>query len=299
MKTPVSVVEVTAPIESSKPAVTWGPIFAGALAASTLTVILLLVGSGLGLTMVSPWSGQGASITAIAASTAAWLVVVQWLSAAVGGYLAGRLRTRWVGVHSDEIYFRDTAHGFMAWALATLLVVGVLGSALSSTLGGGVRAVSTVASGAAEGAAANANGETAGGAISYFADALFRPADPARLSGPETAGSAVAEASRILIASAAAGQVSEEDRVYLAQLVGARAGLSEPDAKARVDAVLARAQQAKLQAQQAADTTRKAGATFALVLALSLAVGAFIASVAALLGGNQHDSDEDAYLRRR
>ena len=105
--------------------------------------------------MVSPWAGKSASVTTIAASTAVWLIVVQWLSSGVGGYLAGRLRTKWVGVHTDEVFFRDTAHGFLAWALATLLVVGVLSSALSAALGTGVQAASTVASGAATGAVAN------------------------------------------------------------------------------------------------------------------------------------------------
>ena len=86
--------------------------------------------------------------------------------------------------------------------------------------------------------------------------------------------------------------MSEPDRTYLSQLVAARAGLSEPDAKARVDEVLKRVEDAKVQAQEAADSARKAGATFALVTALSLIIGAFIASAAALLGGKQRDDDE-------
>src|SRR5437868_537733 len=115
-------VTVEAPLagEASKPAVVWGPIFAGAFAAVVATVVLMLLGSGLGLTLISPWSGEGVSLTTIATSTAIWLVIVQWLSAALGGYLSGRLRTKWVGVHTDEVFFRDTAHGFMAWAVATL-----------------------------------------------------------------------------------------------------------------------------------------------------------------------------------
>jgi len=132
MATTLSATDTNASIESSSSAVSWGPIVAGAFAASTLTLILMLLGSGLGLTMVSPWSNEGASVTIFAVSTAIWLVVIQWLSSAAGGYLTGRLRTKWVGIHTDETFFRDTAHGFMAWALATLLVVLVLGSALVS-----------------------------------------------------------------------------------------------------------------------------------------------------------------------
>lgn len=297
--------DVAATVESSSSAVSWGPVIAGAFAAATLTFILMLLGSGLGLTMISPWSNESASVTTFAVSTAIWLVVVQWLSSGLGGYLTGRLRTRWVDVPTDETFFRDTAHGFLAWALATLLVVFVLGSALTSAIGTGAQAVSTVASGAAmgasAGAAANAGNASGTDGTSYFVDALFRPADPARLAAPGAEGdaAAAAQASRILISSAAAGEVSADDKAYLGQLVAARTGLSQADATARVDAVLGQVEQAKVAAQEAADTARKAGATFALVGALSLIIGAFISSAAAALGGAQRDDEEVLYLTGR
>ncbi|BCH14987.1 MULTISPECIES: hypothetical protein [unclassified Mesorhizobium] len=300
MASTILATDVAAPVESSSSAVNWGPIIAGAFAASTLTFILMLVGSGLGLTMVSPWSNESASVTTFAVSTAIWLVIVQWLSSGLGGYLTGRLRTKWVGIHTDETFFRDTAHGFMAWALATLLVVFVLGSVLSAAIDTGVKAASTVASGAAMGASAgataNAGNDGGSDATSYFVDALFRPTDPSRLAAPGAEGdaTAAAQASRILITSAAAGEVSADDKTYLGQLVAARTGLSQADATARVDAVLAQVEAAKVQAQEAADTARKAGATFALVGALSLIIGAFIASAAAALGGKQRDDEEAA-----
>jgi hypothetical protein len=287
--------------ESSSSAINWGPVVAGAFAAATLTFILMLFGSGIGLTMVSPWSGESAGLTTVAVSTAVWLVVVQWLSSAVGGYLTGRLRTRWVGIRTDETFFRDTAHGFLAWAVATLLVVFVLGSALSAAVGTGVQAASTVASGAVTGAAAASDNAEASNATGYFVDSLFRPADPARLAAPGAEGNAeaTAQATRILVTSAAAGQVSDEDKTYLAQLVAARTGLSEADAKTRVDAVLAKADEARTKAKEAADAARKASATFALLGALSLVIGAFIASVAAALGGSQRDEDEALFLSGR
>ncbi|MBZ9922574.1 MULTISPECIES: hypothetical protein [unclassified Mesorhizobium] len=305
MQSTLSITDDPGAVESSATAISWGPIIAGAFAASTLTFILMLLGSGLGLSMVSPWSGSSASITSFAVSTAVWLIVVQWLSSGLGGYLAGRLRTKWVGVHTDEVYFRDTAHGFLAWALATLLVLGVLGSALSAAVGSGVQAVSSVAAGAAQGASAgasaNAGGASTDNATSYLVDSLFRPADAARLAAanPQNDAAAAAQASRILVASAAAGEVSPEDKTYLSQLVAARTGLSEADAKTRVDTLLAKAQDAKAKAQQAADTARKASATFALLGALSLVIGAFIASAAAALGGRQRDDEEAVFLTSR
>ena len=306
MDSPVSVAATAVPEESSATAVSWGPIIAGAVAAAAATLLLMLLGSGLGLTMVSPWSGQSASLTTIAVSTAVWLVVVQWISACLAGYMAGRLRTKWVGLHTDEVFFRDTAHGFLAWALATLLLAGVLGSALSSAVGAGASAATAVATGAAtgaaSGAAANASAPGVTDTTSYFVDALFRPATAAAPDGasvPEAAATVDAQASRILLAGAASGEMSPEDRTYLEQLVAARTGLPAAEAKARVDQVMQRVDAAKAQAKEAADTARKASATLALAGALSLVIGAFIAAASAALGGRLRDDEEAVFLTRR
>ncbi|WP_445678754.1 hypothetical protein [Radicibacter daui] len=300
---PPTETEIMFPAEPALPAVSWGAIIAGALAASTLTFILMLLGSGLGLTMVSPWANESASVTTFAVSTAIWLVIVQWLSAAVGGYLAGRLRTRWSDIHSDESYFRYTAHGFLSWALATLIVVYVLGSVLTSAAGTGIKAASTVAAGAPASISVDGTADIGGrtGPMSYYVDTLFRPANPGQLAALHTSAGVAAdaaasrEASRILVASAAAGGMTPEDKTYLSQLVAARTGLSDADATARIDAVSGRINIAITQAKEAADSARKAGATFALLGALSLIIGAFIASIAAVIAGRQRDDEEDAY----
>ena len=286
-----AVVRDAVPEESSRSATSWGPIIAGGVAAAAATLVLMLVGAGFGLTMVSPFSNQGISLGTATVSTAIWLIVVQWLSALLGGYMAGRLRTKWVNLHTDEVFFRDTAHGFLAWALATLLVAGLLSSTISAMLGTGVQAASNIAGGAAMGgAAAAASGDS--NTTGYFVDTLLRPADPATpVQGGDQAS---AEVARILLASAASGEMAADDRAYLEKLVAARTGLTPADAKARVDAVLKRADEAAQQAKQAAETARKAGATFALVGALSLFIGAFIASAAAALGGRLRDDNEGA-----
>ncbi|TPI36841.1 hypothetical protein FJW07_19845 [Mesorhizobium sp. B3-1-9] len=296
-------VDEPAAIETSSSAVSWGPIVAGAFAASTLTVVLMLVGSGLGLTMMSPWGS--ASLTTFAVSTAIWLVIVQWLSSALGGYIAGRLRTKWVNVHTDEVYFRDTAHGFLAWALATLLVATVLGSAISGIVGAGTQAATGLLSGAATGAASRASAQSpsANDLAGYFVDSLFRPADNAAAAAPPAAGApqntadTTAQASRILAVGAANGEMSADDKAYLARLVASRTGLPQADALKRVDDVLARIEDAKNKAKTAADKARKASATTALIGALSLVIGAFIAAVAGVLGGRQRDEDEARFLR--
>ncbi len=275
--------------------VNWGAIIAGALVASVATLILMLLGSGLGLSMASPWAGHGAAATTLLASTAIWLVVVQWVSSGLGGYIAGRMRTRWTGVHTDEVFFRDTAHGLLAWALATLLFAGVLGSAIGSAVGTGVQTASNVVSGVA-GSAASAAAGNVDGSMMYYVDALLRPAPSSTGTAQQPSEDRTAqEISRILLEGAASGQISADDKTYLSQLIASRAGLSQADAQARVDQVLQRIDQARTQARQAADTARKAGATTAMVGALTLLIGAFIACVSAALGGKLRDEDEDRW----
>jgi hypothetical protein len=293
-------------MESSSSAVSWGSVIAGAAAATVVSLLLTIVGSGLGLTMISPWAHQSSSATTVVATAAAWLIVVQWLSAGVGGYLTGRLRTKWTNIHTYEVFFRDTAHGFLAWALATLIVVGFLGSAISSLIGAGTQATASAIGAAASAGtvAASSTSPDSGGSsnfsTAYFTDALLRPAN-ANAPAPANGGNEVvsAQVTRILLNGAAQGEISGDDRTYLQQVVASRTGLSDADAKARVDAVLKRIDDAKVAAQKAADTARKAAAATALVGALALFVGAFIACVAAALGGRQRDEDEERYAAMR
>ncbi|MCQ1833392.1 hypothetical protein [Neorhizobium galegae] len=294
---------VATPVESSKSAIAWGPIFGGAVAATGISLILILFGSGLGLTMISPWSGESSSAATVGISAAIWLVVVQWLSAALGGYLTGRLRTKWAAVHTDEVFFRDTAHGFVSWAVATVFVAGFLASSLGSLAGAGAQAVGSAAAtaGVAGTAAAASSDSSSGGtdmATSYFTDALLRP-QQAQARAQNDDGAATAEVSRILLNGAVKGGVPEDDKAYLATIVAARTGLSPQDARARVDAVLKRIEDAKVAAQQAVDEARKAAATTALVGSLSLLVGAFISCAAAALGGRQRDEEEDLLVATR
>jgi hypothetical protein len=288
--------EIATPVESSKSAMSWGPIFGGAAAAIGVTLILLLLGSGVGLTMVSPWSGQSSSLGTVGVTAAIWLIVVQWLSSGLGGYITGRLRTKWAAVHTDEVFFRDTAHGFISWALATIFVAGFLASSLTSLAGAGAQAVGSAAT--AAGTAASSAASTADLPTAYFTDALLRP-EQARAGTTTDDTAATAEISRILLNGAAAGQIPDDDKAYLATIVSARTGLSDADARTRVDTVLKRIDDAKVATQKAADEARKAASTTALLGALSLLIGAFIAAAAAAFGGSQRDEEEDLIVTPR
>jgi hypothetical protein len=258
--------------------------------AAAVSLILVELGTGLGLAAISPWAGSSASGTSFAIGAAIWLIVVQWLASAFGGYITGRLRTKWAGTHTYEVFFRDTAHGLLTWAVATVIGAMVVALAAGSVVGGGVRAAATVASGAAQGAT-----QSAGSALSqsraYDVDTLFRSAQPNPSASNPNASAADqrGEAARILTTGVANGDVSPADRTYLAQLVAARTGLSQDDAQKRVDQVIAQVKAAETKARQAADAARDATAKFAIFLALAMVIGAFIACAAAALGGQERD----------
>lgn len=294
-------------------AVSWGAILAGAAAGASLSLILLILGLGLGLSSVSPWSSEGVSATTFGVSTIVWLTLTQLLSSAMGGYLAGRLRTKWTDTHTDEVYFRDTAHGFLAWAVASLVTAALLTSAIGSILSGGVQAGATVAGGVANTAAMAAGGVAASGKtasadsepMAYFVDSLFRrnanaeaasqtgAAMPAEVSEGSMAKDA-AEVSRIFMNVGRSASLPPEDIRYVGQLVAQRTGLSQQDAEKRVTDTYARAQaklhDAEVAAKDAADKARKASAYAALWMFVSLLSGAFIASLSATFGGRQRDA---------
>jgi len=270
------------PDEAATSAASWPAIFAGATTAAATTLILVALGTGFGLASVSPWPRSGASATTFTVMTAIWLIVVQWVSALLGGYITGRLRTKWVGAHTHEVFFRDTAHGFITWALATVVGAALLASAVGTVAENGVQAASSAVSGAASGAAAALREAI----TPYDADRLLRTSG----SEKEASGSDVrAEVTRILIKAVGTQDVSPEDRDYLTKLVAARTGISETDAQKRVDDAIASGKAAELKARQAADEARKAAATGSIFMGLSMLIGAFIASVAAALGGRLRD----------
>ena len=276
------------PVETSTSGVAWPAIIGGAFAAIALTLILLALGSGLGLASVSPWPNFGASATTFTVTTAVWLIVTQWLASGLGGYLTGRLRTKWVGLHTHEVFFRDTANGFLAWAAATVTGAAFLAAAASSVVSGTATMVTGLASGAAAGAsqAVTRSGSNLADPTAYFVDSLYRSDHPSANAADQDVR---AQSTRILLSGTWNGDIPAPDKTYLAQLVSARTGLSRVDAEKRVDDVIAQEKAAEMKARQAADAARKAGAYLSIFTALSMLVGAFIACVAAALGGQQRD----------
>jgi hypothetical protein len=257
--------------EAHSSGVSWGAVIGGAFVAAAFYLILLALGSGFGLSAVSPWSHAGASATAIGTAAIIWLIMIEIIASALGGYLTGRLRTKWALIHTDEVYFRDTANGFLSWAVALVISVTLLTSAAMSMVGRVAQAGSEATSSGITNGAVGPNG--------YFVDALFR-ADRISLENRDPA--VQAEAGRILTNALRQNQMTAEDQNYLARLVAAKAGIAQPEADKRVSEVVAAARQAE-------DTARRTTAHFLLWLFVALLMGAFSASYAATIGGRQRD----------
>jgi hypothetical protein len=257
--------------EPGVPGVSWAAVTAGAVASLALTLLLLSFGAGMGFAAVSPWGNSGVSATTFQIGTGLYFVVMAMISSALGGYLAGRLRAKWIGVQSAEVLFRDSAHGFLAWALASVLGAVLLASPASSLLGAGL-------SGATQAAANSAQSSP----MDRYVDALLRPENPSS-QGQQNPSDTRAEMVRLFTASFKDGSdLGTADRTYVAKVVSARTGLNQQDAEKRVNDVTT-------QIKADVDKVRKAAMQIAIWLTLSLFIGAFCAALAATEGGGLRD----------
>jgi|KBSMisStaDraftv2_1062788.scaffolds.fasta_scaffold02554_14 hypothetical protein len=254
--------------------VSWGAILAGGFTAAAVSLIVIAFGVGVGLSVVSPWIGEGISATTAGWSAGLFLVAVAMIASTFGGYITGRLRHAWEEVNIHERFFRDTAHGFVAWAFATVLTATLLAGAGTHLLAAAAAgAIPAAGSGAAQ--AANSIGDV-------YVDRLLRvgPQTDGRTAGPSSDQAATrAELLRIVGPATLKGSdVSAEDRTYAARLIAARTGIPQAEAEQRVNQTIT-------QAKDAADKARSAAARVSIWIAVSLLAGAFSASLAAAEGG--------------
>ena len=266
-------------VELEAPGVSWGAILAGAAAACALTLLMLSLGMGLGFAVVSPWGSQGVSSTTFEIGTGLYFIVMAMIASGLGGYLAGRLRRKWIGLEATEVQFRDTAHGLLAWAVASIVGAVLLASPASTLVG-------NVAGGTAQAVA----GAGQSSPMNNYADLLLRSDNRNdQQSLTDTRG----EISRLLTTSFRAdNDVTGTNRDYLVKTVAARTGLNQADAEKRVNDVLS-------QAKADLDKARKAAMHTAIWLALSLFIGAFSAAAAAWEGGGVRDGTWGKALGRR
>ena len=247
----------------------WTPVFAGALVASAVSLVLIAFGAaiGLGIASSSPtWRDTSPALTMV---SGLYLLLAALVSFGVGGYVAGRLRERWdASAHNDVVEFRDGTHGIVAWALAVVIT--------------GVVAAASVASLASKTAPPATSSATTAGEplIAYELDRLFR-GDRRPVEGDITY--ARAEAGRILLAATGRRGITPDDRAYLARLVAARTGIAQPDAERKVEDAIAAA-------TTAVQKVRRSAVILGFATAASLLAGAAAAWYAASAGGRHRDN---------
>lgn len=246
-------------VEDSRSGVSWSAVLAGASVAAALSFSLMALGAGMGLSALSPWPTSGLAASRIAPAAIFWIALVQALSCGMGGYIAGRLRTKWVAAHTHEVFFRDTAHGFLVWAVGLVISIFFLSSVVLSI----------------------SKDSPAGGEnrASYYVDSLFRTDHP---NAEGNDASLRSEAREILAVALLQSDMRAEDRSYLAGIVAGRTGLTPEQAQARVDATLK-------SYREAADAARKAVAHSLYWLFAALLIGAFCGSFFATRGGRRRD----------
>lgn len=281
-------------------AVSWSAVLGGAVVSASISLMLLAAGAGLGFTSVSPWSSAGVTATTFGIAALAWLAIVHLLAAGAGGYLAGRLRTKRVGLHTDEVAFRDTAHGFMTWAVSAIVTALLLASTASAIIGGTARLGASAASGVASSVSGMA-GQAAGRVdltnldpSAYLTDSLFRTDRPAPSS--TDAAPARAEVGRIVAMSIRNGDMAPADKTYVASVIAAQTGISQPDAEKRINDAIAKTKEVAAKAEQTAretaDIARKGAASFALATFIAMLIGALASSYGATVGGRARDKVE-------
>jgi hypothetical protein len=276
-----------------------------------------MLGAGLGLTSVSPWENHGLQAGTVGIAAIAWLAFTQIVASGMGGYLAGRLRTKWADTHVDEIFFRDTAHGFLTWAVASLVSAALLTTSVGAIIGGSAKVIGSAAGGVAAtsvNGVANMAGRASGSSDSsmgYFIHSLFRTTPTGNNAQPGTSPTPdpmstnasvahqpvtpaqLSEVTGIFAHSISAGALPPEDLQYVAQLISLNTGLSQKEAEQRVQAAYDKAQstikETKVKAQQATDEARKTASHITLWTFISLLIGAFVASLCATYGGRQRD----------
>jgi hypothetical protein len=274
--------------------VSWSGVIAGALTAVAVTAIIVSLGSGIGLSLASPFasSPSGSTLTIMGA---VWLLFSQAVGFATGGYMAGRLRAnpgRW---HTSEVKFRDAANGLVVWAIGVVLSLLLLAGAVSKVTG----AVGTAATAGGAAAAAGATAGVQSSSLDYYTDMLLRtnpqsqanpaagaaPNGGAPTSGPNSQMQRQ-QVTRIMLTAIGPSGLSGDDRTYLAQIVSAQSGMSQDDAQKKVDDVVNRA---KADATKAADTARQGAEYFAFWTFMSLLFSAVCAALGGMLGGDLRD----------
>ena len=263
--------------------VDWPAILGGSVFALALSFLLISFGTGLGLSLSSPYRGEGISMRWFAIASGIWLAWVTVTAFGAGGYLAGRMRRRAGDATATEVEARDGGHGLLVWATGAVVAMVLAGMGVGGLLAAGGDAVGKATDVVTEAASSD-----------YFANVMLRAAPlDAQAASPTTPAAAdpaiQTEVAAILTRSALEGEMADRDRSYLGQIVAANSGLDENAALARIDAVNAEIAQARATAVAAVERARVVAVVFGFITAATLLIGAVAAFFAAVAGGRHRD----------
>jgi hypothetical protein len=281
------------PVVAEGSYVDWAAILAGGIFALAISFLLVSFGASIGLSLTSPYRGEGVSAAWLAIAAGIWLVWVMVSGFGAGGYLCGRMRRRAGDANPDEVEARDGIHGLMVWATGALVGTVLAASGAGGFIGAGTSAIKTVS-------------DMAGEALSsdYFADVMLRDGsavEAAQDTGQQPAPAVRQEIATIITGSVTTGEMVERDRSYLAQVVAANSDLDQDAARTRVDETIAEIDAARDAARDVAEKGRITGVVFGFIAAATLLVGAVAAFFAAVAGGHHRDQGLgfDVFTERR
>jgi hypothetical protein len=261
--------------------ISWGAVFAGVVVALVTHLILNMLGVGLGAATLDPLTTDNPSAERFSLAASIWWTLSGIIAAFAGGYTAGRLS----GKPKEE---SGGWHGLTAWALTTLVIFYLLGSAVGGLLGGAFSALSTAAGGVAR---------TAGTAMQTAAPGLATATDPfanIEQSLRAAAGGADPAAMRDTAIAAVRATLTgdqaklQEARDRATQAVASAQNIPIDHARSQVQQYEQQyrqaIEQAKDQAARAADVATRAVSRGALFGAVALLLGAFAAWAGGRMG---------------
>jgi len=283
-------------VSSVARSIDWPAVIAGAVGAAAISILLTTFGSAVGLSMTSARAYAGVSLTVLAVLAALWFAIVHISSFYVGGYVAGRMRLP-ITLSESEHQFRDGVHGFLVWALATLVGAYFLASAGTSAVSKAADAAGEAAKAAGIGVIAASNSSESGStpsALTYYVDRMFRASPPAQPGAAAQPTQPLprelnAEALRIITRAVGSDTLAADDRDYLARRIAAYTGLSEDQARERVNQAFTAAKAAADKARDAAESARRVGVMSGFLLAAVSLLGLVAAALGAGSGGHHRD----------
>lgn len=272
--------------------IAWGAVIAGVILAIAIQLMLGLLGLGLGF---GGLPGTDRSVTALASAAGIYSLIAALVGLFIGAFATARFAD--LSEKIDAIL-----HGLVTWAVATLLVVVVLGGTASSVLGGAFGAVGASVEGLSTAAANLANPASTGSSLpdSVASDLRALTSSGSQRTASDTAeegeGSTSNDAapapsnagntaeSFAAIAAALSETASAEERQRAVAAIQNMGGLSQSAAEQRLASYQQSFDEMARSARQLADDAARSVAAASFSAFIALLLGAVVSVLGGFLG---------------